>query len=182
MNLYTLGVPHTVIVDDFLPVQLTVSATKKLEYVTLFSHLGEDDSLWGAILEKAFAKVYGNYSHLVSGDPRDAARALNGSPSTLFSHRKQSNTVDFMWKQLVRHDANNELMFYTTYRIKGAKRNSCGLQGGHAYVVLKALQLSNGAKLVQIRNPIGREKYTCAYSDESDKWTPELRREAGLTE
>lgn len=62
LNLYTLGVPHTVIVDDYLPVKLSVNPDKKqLYYATLFSHISDDGSLWGAILEKAFAKVYGNY-------------------------------------------------------------------------------------------------------------------------
>jgi len=37
--------------------------------------------MWGPILEKVFAKYYGNYEHLTAGDPRAAARALNGSPS-----------------------------------------------------------------------------------------------------
>ena len=43
----------------------------------MFSHVAEDESLWGVILEKAFAKLNGNYSHLIAGDPRDASRALN---------------------------------------------------------------------------------------------------------
>ena len=98
MNLYTLGVPHTVVVDDFLPVQVKLTSDKTLEYRTLFSHISNDGSIWGPILEKAFAKVYGNYSHLVSGDPRNAARALNGSPSTLFSHKSSRNSADSMWK------------------------------------------------------------------------------------
>lgn len=29
LNLYTLGVPHTVIVDDYLPVKLSVNPDKK---------------------------------------------------------------------------------------------------------------------------------------------------------
>ena len=52
---------------------------------------------------------------------------------------------------------------------------------GHAYVALKAVHLSNGARLVQMRNPWGSERYKCAYSDISEEWTPELRAEAGAT-
>jgi len=117
-----------VIVDDYLPVKLTLSPEGKLDYVTLFSHLGDDGSLWGAILEKAFAKVYGNYAHLVSGDPRDAAIALNGSPSSLISHKNETGvSSEYMWSQLMKHDVNNEMMFYTTLRVRGRKTNSCGL-------------------------------------------------------
>lgn len=53
VNLYTLGVPHTVIVDDYLP--LTKDNT------TMFATPGADKSLWVTILEKAYAKYYGNY-------------------------------------------------------------------------------------------------------------------------
>ena len=73
-------------------------------------------------------------------------------------------------------------MFLNTPWDGSAFVNECGLQLGHAYVALKVIELSNGAKLVKMRNPWGSERYKCAYSDSSDKWTPELRAEAGATE
>jgi len=33
-----------------------------------------------------------------------------------------------------------------------------------------------------MRNPWGIERYTCDYSDDSDLWTLDLKREAGATE
>lgn len=33
-----------------------------------------------------------------------------------------------------------------------------------------------------MRNPWGIERYHCDYSDQSDRWTPELKREAGATD
>ena len=83
VNIFTLGVPHTVIVDDYLPLQ---KFEENGPYTTLFSLVGEDSSMWGVILEKAFAKYHGNYEHLVAGDPRAAARSLNGSPSLQYLH------------------------------------------------------------------------------------------------
>jgi len=62
VNLYTLGVPHTVIVDDYLPIN-------KQTGKTLFSHPGKDHSIWTAILEKAFAKYHGNFAHIEGGCP-----------------------------------------------------------------------------------------------------------------
>lgn len=59
--------------------------------------------------------------------------------------------------------------------------NGCGLLTGHAYVVLSAVELSNGAKLVKLRNPWGSERYKCDYNDSSALWTKELRQEAGAT-
>jgi len=94
INIYTLGVPHTVIIDDYLPLQYLVQDSGAV-YTTVFSQVGRDQSLWGAILEKAFAKVYGNYGHMFSGDPRDGIRSLVGAPSLLYTHT--SFNVEFIW-------------------------------------------------------------------------------------
>jgi len=48
-------------------------------------------------------------------------------------------------------------------------------------VALGTVKLSNGARLVKIRNPWGNERYKCDYNDESSLWTPALRQEAGAT-
>lgn len=56
VNFYTLGVPHTVIVDDFLPLVPWGDG-----YDTWFAHIGTDNAMWMPILEKAFAKYHGNY-------------------------------------------------------------------------------------------------------------------------
>jgi len=73
-------------------------------------------------------------------------------------------------------------MFFNSKRDYGGKEvNSCGLTASHAYVVLAAKQLSTGERLVKVRNPIGRESYSCAYSDESLFWSPAMREEAGAT-
>ena len=63
VNFYTLGVPHTVIVDDFLPLRDLGEG----RWGTLYAGLGTDGSIWGPVLEKAFAKLHGNYSHIVGG-------------------------------------------------------------------------------------------------------------------
>ena len=83
---------------------------------------------------------------------------------------------------MIKHDLNNEMMFLNTPTDSLKFLNECGLQLGHAYVALRAVKLSNGARLLQMRNPWGSERYKCDYSDTSDKWTPELRAEAGATE
>lgn len=104
--------------------------------------------MWGVILEKAMAKLHGNYHHLISGDPRESTRALNGSPSLYHIHEKAEMTVDFIWEELVKHDTNNEMMFLNTPWDGLSFVNECGLQQGHAYVALSAMELSNGARVI----------------------------------
>ena len=64
VNLYTLGVPHTVVVDDYLPLQEWYG-----KYHSVYASPSPDKSIYGPILEKAFAKYHGNYKHIVGGDP-----------------------------------------------------------------------------------------------------------------
>ena len=76
--------------------------------------------------------------------------------------------IDTLWSLLLLHDKNNEMMFFNTPIFSnGAEKNGCGLSTGHSYVVLSAKNMSNGARLVKLRNPWGEESYSCAYSDES---------------
>ena len=72
MNMYVLGVPFTMIIDDYLPLH---------NGKVILAELGKDGSVWGALVEKAFAKYYGNWEHLVAGDTSVAVSALNGSPA-----------------------------------------------------------------------------------------------------
>ena len=94
------------------------------------------------------AKLHGNYQHLFSGDPREATRTLNGSPSMYYRHVRKDITADFLWKELIKHDANDEMMILNTPKPVDYFFNDCGLKMGHSYTALKAVKLSNGARLV----------------------------------
>jgi hypothetical protein len=59
-----LSVPITIRVDDFLPTYNSYTQT-------LFTKV-TNRGLWMNVLEKAFAKMYGNYSALVGGSPGKA--------------------------------------------------------------------------------------------------------------
>ena len=63
VNLYTLGVPHTVIVDDYFAEAPKHGGATQMR----FGNHGTDKSMWGAVLEKAFAKSVGNYFHTAGG-------------------------------------------------------------------------------------------------------------------
>jgi len=75
-------VPHTIVIDDLLPLKDNGNGT----FSTVFGHLGDDNSMWGVLLEKAFAKYHGNYKHIVGGWPSRAVSTLNGGPWTYADH------------------------------------------------------------------------------------------------
>jgi hypothetical protein len=63
IQMYALGVPITVMVDDHLPLYGSSGSR------TRYSQIGTDGSVWGPLMEKAFAKFHGNYARIVAGDP-----------------------------------------------------------------------------------------------------------------
>ena len=76
VNLYALGVPHTVIVDDYLPLKHYTKWDGTKEHYSSFGRVSEDGAMWIHILEKAFAKFHGNYKHIVGGNAMHSTRTL----------------------------------------------------------------------------------------------------------
>ena len=66
MNFWQLGVPSTIVVDDYLPLR---EDKEKGSYKGYFAKPARDGSMWPLFLEKAFAKLHGNYLHLEAGIP-----------------------------------------------------------------------------------------------------------------
>jgi hypothetical protein len=93
------------VVDDAVP---TGSDTKS----PVFAGIGSDNSIWGSLLEKAWAKASVNYESIVGGSPNEAVQFLTNAPTTSYPHR-QFNTGS-MWKLVSEADANNFIMSLVT--------------------------------------------------------------------
>ena len=162
--MYALGVPSTILVDDFLPMSESDG-----NYSTPFAPVSDDKGVWGTILEKAFAKFYGNYFHTEAGSPTLAVRTLVGGPWEEFMHKDWwGNTVtdvEDLWALLKTHDLNNEIIQATT---DYSSHN--GLVNGHAYTTIGVTEAVPGVRLVKMRNPWGSELYTGPYCDDCDEW------------
>ena len=81
-SMYLLGMPITVIVDDYLPVE---PMDNKL---TRYAQVPEDGALWGPILEKTFAKYLGNYEAIDAGVASHGIESMFGSPYETFVHQE----------------------------------------------------------------------------------------------
>ena len=72
LQFYALLMPVTITIDDFLPFNENGS--------TIYASVGNDKSIWGPLLEKAFAKFHGSYEAISSGTPERALNTIAGSP------------------------------------------------------------------------------------------------------
>ena len=102
IQMYLLGVPYTQIIDDYVPVTP--------EGETIFAGVGKDDSVWGMLVEKAFAKRYGNYQRTERGWMAAAVASMNGSPWKLYEHIPAQNSPDDIFKLLMTHDVKRDVM------------------------------------------------------------------------
>ena len=145
-------------VDDWLPIM-----KKKSKSSTLMADLSQDGALWAAILEKAFAKRYGNYEHIVSGLPSEAFKVLTGSPYVTYSHKEKD--LDTIWRMLVSHDQADDFIICNSESAQIEKDDLSGFSKDHAYAVLGTLQLDSGKRLVKIRNSWSKALATASFSD-----------------
>jgi len=62
--------------------------------------------------------------------------------------------------------------------------SSVGLVGSHAYSLISAFVVQDArghdVKLLKLRNPWGQKEWTGDWSDDSSKWTPELKEKVNL--
>ena len=104
LQFYTLGIPHTVVVDDWLPLSQKSDGT----WAGVYARPSPDKAIFGPILEKAFAKYHGNFKHIVGGDPKAALRTLYGAPYTEYEHSRV--TADELWTALEAADQRGDVI------------------------------------------------------------------------
>jgi len=55
-----------------------------------------------------------------------------------------------------------------------------GIRGDHGYTVLRQMQVEDGPRLIELRNPWGYWEWTGDWSDGSDLWTDVLKEDYGI--
>jgi predicted O-methyltransferase YrrM len=60
--LYDLGVPISIVIDDYLPILNSTGGTD-------FAFIDSAKELWPVLVEKAFSKLNGDYWSIVGGWP-----------------------------------------------------------------------------------------------------------------
>ncbi|KAK2055780.1 calpain family cysteine protease [Colletotrichum caudatum] len=144
-----------------------------------FARCEDQNETWLPLLEKAYAKVHGDYEAISGGWPGEAVEDMTGGvTSTIATNRVLRK--DRLWKELVNTDG--EFVFALAAMGTGWDWQKSGLALGHAYSILQSREEvdEDGKKvrLVQIRNPWGERsdggvgEWNGPWSDGSKEWTP----------
>jgi len=155
-----------VVVDDRLP---TING--KL----LYARNNEDQrEFWVALLEKAYAKLYGGYSVLDGGSTNDALVDLTGGISEVLTLTKKAEIPRHLYTLMLRTTHMNSMLACS---IRGTslreEKLTTGLYRTHAYSITKIATIKchgKDFKMLRLRNPWGRGEWNGAWSDGSSEW------------
>jgi len=153
-----------VAVNDMVP-------ARKGQYSPWFAS-GKDGARWPAIIEKAYAKLFGGYKALEGGIGGDVFKAVMQAPVSGYSHdsiskRDLYNIIKNAEKNKYIMGAGTNPIGCTYDPAKKAKRKAIGICCGHAFTVLGAVRYSSEfPEAVKIYNPWGANWYTGAIPDQ----------------
>ena len=170
------GVWREIIVDDSFP----VSKDDPTQFA--FGATRGDDS-WVNMLEKAYAKAFGSYGMIDGGMEIEALHDLTGAPYEAYDFTDtEKYTTDYIWKRISEADKQGYIMVAgTACTEEREEEREDGLYSGHAYSVTNTATVkgSDGQtyNLVQVRNPWGSGEWNGDWSDTSELWTPETRKQ-----
>ncbi|XP_030354828.1 calpain-14 isoform X2 [Strigops habroptila] len=150
-----------VVVDDRLPVN---EAGELIFVSSVYKNV-----FWGALLEKAYAKLYGSYEDLQIGQVSEALVDFTGGVNIRI---KLAAAPPDLWDILTRATYSRSLMGCQTH-LGTTKVLKNGLVAGHAYTVtgIRKVTCQYGPEnLVRLRNPWGKIEWKGDWSDSSYKW------------
>lgn len=166
-----------VTIDDYIPCYLNGGP--------MFSSANGNE-LWAILLEKAYAKLHGNYWQLRAGFVSHGMMDLSGCPTqsyTFPAERADLNAIkdyaEDIWNTLVKADKAGWIMCGGTPGVDmwtegGGPDQEFGIVPGHAYSIIGAKQYKN-TRLLNIRNPWGQFEWGGKWSDQDKaSWTREM--------
>ncbi|KAF8716548.1 Cysteine proteinase, partial [Rhizoctonia solani] len=149
------------------------SAARKGGKGLYFAKGGTENETWVPLIEKAYAKLHGDYASLDGGYASEAIEDLTGGVSSIF-HTHDILDEDRFWEEELLRVNQDRLFGCFIYNTDDSGESELvnGLFAGHAYSVISALEV-NGKRFLRLRNPWGKVEWTGAWSDGSKEWTAE---------
>ncbi|KAK2952905.1 putative Calpain-type cysteine protease DEK1 [Blattamonas nauphoetae] len=185
VKFYFNGGWRAVEVDDLFPVyewSASKELTKEKPKSLLVAYSMDRTEFWVSIIEKAYTKMRGSgYNFSGSRSSLDLTFLANWIPGTTWKIKDEPKLADSYWNTLLEgYKSNTCLATISTADEKGKsqKTGPNGLAYNHAYAIVDVLVLSNGKKLLKIKNPWAHDRWNGAFSP-TDKavWTEELQKE-----
>ncbi len=162
-----------ILLDDYIP------CDNKNNFV--FSSTNGNE-LWVILLEKAIAKIFGNYARTCGGFPEEIFQLTTNAPTVVYMINKTNQKrILYEFKQAMNNDYIMSAGTNPNNPNKKIFLEEVGLIPNHAYSILSVNEViqDNGKKIIllHIRNPFGYCEWSCEFSDKSPLWTDKLKKQ-----
>lgn len=180
---HQMGYWVDIVVDDRLPTR---------HGDLFFSESSQGDEFWGALLEKAYAKLYGSYEALSGGYEYEAMEDLTGGVAVQFDLNELLPVPDLF--EIIKISLAKQSI--VTAEIEKEVKSEAdkilkkGLGNNHAYSItaLRSVEVTKPTKkekvpLLRIRNPWGQREWTGPWRDSAREWdfvSEEDKKDLGL--
>ncbi|KAG9022453.1 hypothetical protein FRB95_014777 [Tulasnella sp. JGI-2019a] len=149
----------------------------------LFAKSRTDNETWVPLIEKAFAKLHGDYASLEAGYTSEGVEDLTGAVSTIMYVQDLLDTDQYWKDELMRVGVDRLFACFipsldfitggdTSEDATPAAPQTNGLIMSHAYGIIKAVEFRE-MRFLRIRNPWGESEWTGPWSDGSKEWNVE---------
>lgn len=162
-----------VIIDDNIPTRSTGGQT-----FPAFSHSTTGEG-WVALLEKAYAKVHGNYKAIESGWPEETLRDLTGAPYEVVFREQEAVKI---WKTICDAKRARFILSCCTPQNPEESETNPLLPPGFAFSILDAREVASTRgteRIICVRNVWGHPGWEGDWGANSKLWTPQLKKEVG---
>ncbi|XP_058129991.1 calpain-A-like [Anopheles ziemanni] len=179
---WRFGQWYDVVVDDRLP-----TYRGKLVYIKSSTQ----NEFWSALLEKAYAKLFGSYQALIGGSASEAMEDFTGGLTEAYDMKEVPKNLF----EMIGKGCQSYAMFSCSIPAPPREMEITTAQGlvkGHAYSITKAQavdietpRVKGKIQLLRLRNPWGNHnEWNGAWSDKSAEWryiSEESKTALGLT-
>lgn len=130
-----------------------------------------EGDLWATIIEKAFAKINGNYENINWGWQSESFHILTGAPAKMITFQSIGYSASTAWDDIKDALSMNYLIGCDT---SSTSRYNIPIQ--HAYTVMGQYELKDPQgnvvhRLFRVRNPWGVDVFNGPWSDGTVEWT-----------
>ncbi|XP_069741148.1 calpain-9 [Narcine bancroftii] len=153
-----------VVIDDRLP-----TFRNRL----VFLHSASNDEFWSALLEKAYAKLYGSYESLKGGNTLEAMEDFTGGMGEVFNLNEAPPNLFTLIKKALNRNCMLGCSIDITSVAETEARTQTGLIKGHAYSITGVDQVNYRGRpvlMIRVRNPWGQVEWNGPWSDDSPEW------------
>ena len=171
VRLFIEGKWENITIDGMVPVRAKTNQP-------IFSTTNRGD-IYVLLIEKAIAKVYGNYERIIRGEIGQTLRMLTGCPYGYLAHNK--NLTEDIWRALINGVKEKYILGATQggVGVNPKTYEKIGRNTRFTYAILNASEVHvrrANHRILKIRNPWESFSWKGKWSDSSSSWTTDLKR------